>query len=287
MSSSNSVAIDSHALWEDVKSSTSYEQVFVFKSSSECPNHQPNVFPHHICNICAGSQMVHVLGFHSTHLRRHWGAEGDGKGSWGTFLVQKVLLTWLAIYFGRRMTQIQLPIVDQVNWGPELELSHIIQPLKQSANFFKKFSCFFFQSRKQSKNKRLHYRPKTRLQWKVVRVIDIEKRWLDKNESVRNKSFELRSSHTLTDVAAYSKNGNRPGDQSKRSRFRPSAFRTKNISEVQVQGTDKMIRTPKTANMCTYTSSARWCTPVGNAGFRHWARRFATTSLRGISLNCM
>ena len=36
-----------------------------------------------------------------------------------------------------------------------------------------------------------------------------------------------------------------------------------------------------------YTSKALWCTPVGNAGFKHCESRFDTTSLRGISLNCM
>ena len=65
-----------------------------------------------------------------------------------------------------------------------------------------------------------------------------------------------------------------------------SWFKLRVKLRIEREGERVDARTPSTARICAYTSNALWCTPFGNAGLRHCANRFATTSLRGISLNC-
>ena len=45
----------------------------------------------------------------------------------------------------------------------------------------------------------------------------------------------------------------------------PLTIHTVNITDIKIA----VGRTPRTARMCEYTSSALWWTPVGNAGFKH------------------
>lgn len=67
-------------------------------------------------------------------------------------------------------------------------------------------------------------------------------------------STRIRSTHTLTVVEAYSKNGNNPEDHNGRSHFKPSVWCSTVKSAYQRD--ERKSLTPRTERICRYTSRA-------------------------------